>query len=211
MIIINDKKVSLIAKLIISYLLLLDFAFLFYVFNTDPGSDQTARGAVFTNLLVWTATLFTPIAAYLFYDSWKEQHNKTVLCEAAKKVYYILHNERVELYELKELLAKRVKIFDSFIALDPTIHEKLKLITETQNNNRNKLGEFTILTEDQTLHTKIEKYRASLKSLIDQKKTWEKEYKKYEDIKTEYNKLIENIKSANYECIQEVKTYIFME
>lgn len=73
--IIDDKKVSLIAKLIISYALLLNFAFLFYVFNTDPGSDQTAKGAVLTNLLVWTATLFTPIAAYFFYDSWKEQKN----------------------------------------------------------------------------------------------------------------------------------------
>lgn len=73
--IIDDKKVSLIAKLIISYVLLLDIAFLFYVFNTDPSSDQTARGAVFTNLLVWTATLYAPIAAYFFYDSWKEQKN----------------------------------------------------------------------------------------------------------------------------------------
>lgn len=95
--IINDKKLSLIVKLIISYVILLDFVFLFYVFNTDPSSDQTARGSVLTNLLVWSATLFTPIAAYFFYDSWKDQKNYELNKEILLEVDTILYSIYEEL------------------------------------------------------------------------------------------------------------------
>ena len=108
MVIINDKKISLIAKLIISYLVLLAFAFLFYVFNTDPSSDQTARGAVFTNLLVWSATIFTPIAAYFFYDSWKDQKNYELKKELMIKLSELVSTQYIKITKYARM-ADRLK------------------------------------------------------------------------------------------------------
>lgn len=110
--IINDKKLSLIVKLFISYGLLLNFAFLFYVFNTDPSSDQTARGAVFTNLLVWTATLFTPIAAYFFYDSWKDQKNYDLKKDLLIQVSNLVSTQYIKIAEPTQKF-KRLKEIDT--------------------------------------------------------------------------------------------------
>lgn len=115
--IIDDKKVSLIAKLIISYALLLNFAFLFYVFNTDPGSDQTARGAVFTNLLVWTATLYTPIAAYFFYDSWKEQKNYDLKKELMIKVSELVSAQFLKIMKYARIADRLKEIENSEIII----------------------------------------------------------------------------------------------
>lgn len=85
----NIKKFELIVKLIIAYSTLLAFIILFYSFNTNPasvGNDLNAKGAVFSNLLVWSATIFTPIAAYFFYDSWKEQYNHSVYSKQIQEV-----------------------------------------------------------------------------------------------------------------------------
>lgn len=101
--IIKDNKLNLFLKLFFSYAVLIAFVLFLYTFSTDPTSNLTDRGAVLTNLLVWSATLFTPISAYFFYDSWKEQHNKTVLSNEAKELWHkfkILENKTYALDEI---------------------------------------------------------------------------------------------------------------
>lgn len=70
MYLISNRKVSLIFRLIISYVILLIFGFLVFLFTAVPSTDIASVSA---SLLSWTATLYTPVAAYLLYDSWKDQ------------------------------------------------------------------------------------------------------------------------------------------
>ncbi|NNH78311.1 hypothetical protein HLH17_11645 [Acinetobacter sp. ANC 5380] len=122
MVLVDDKKFSLIAKLIISYLLLLDFVILFYVFNTDPASDQTARGAVFTNLLVWSATIFTPIAAYFFYDSWKDQKNYELQKELMMKLSELVSTQFLKIMKYARR-ADRLKEIENSEIIIPNFSE----------------------------------------------------------------------------------------
>lgn len=157
--IINDKKVSLIAKLIISYLLLLDFAFLFYVFNTDPTSDQTARGTVLTNLLVWTATLFTPIAAYFFYDSWKDQKKYQINLDQIYKILERLTIIRSELLIMRSNISnmqnidtnKSVNYIPKYLKKD--INFNYRTIFEINSYTVN----YTIFNDDEELEEEYKK------------------------------------------------------
>lgn len=157
MIIINDKKISLLVKLIISYLLLLNFAFLFYVFNTDPGSDQTAKGAVLTNLLVWTATLFTPIAAYFFYDSWKEEKRYEITKELMIDISTILSDLYMKI-EKSAILASYLKeTKDHKIILNNLIN-----VEELRNtNDLNKIYALINLYKSITNDKKLMEYKSN--------------------------------------------------
>ncbi|MCJ8163137.1 hypothetical protein [Acinetobacter zhairhuonensis] len=128
--IIDDKKLSLFFKLIISYALLLNLAFLFYVFNTDPASDQTAKGAVLTNLLVWTATLFTPVAAFFFYDSWKEQKNYEFKKEILIKLNDLAASEYIKILKKSRSADRLKKIKDEIIILSD-----FNKVLESMNND----------------------------------------------------------------------------
>jgi hypothetical protein len=52
----------------------------------DVVGDSSSIGA-YMNLLVFDATIFTPIAAYFFYDSWKEQHNAKLCSDIAQRIW----------------------------------------------------------------------------------------------------------------------------
>lgn len=168
--------------------------------------------AALVNLSVFVATLFAPIAALILYDNWKIQHNKTLLSEEAKSVYYVLHKERICFYELREFIIKRAKINkDKRIVDDPMFTRNLETIADIFNSNRAKLGEFTILAEDQNFHIFIEKYRESFKELVKLKESFDFSGRNYVQTEVEILELIELIKTKNYDCITEVKTYIFMK
>lgn len=80
---INDKKLSLLVKLIIGYALLLNFAFLVFSLTAVSTTDVAS---VTASLLGWTATLYTPVAAYLLYDSWKDQKSYDLKKEIITKI-----------------------------------------------------------------------------------------------------------------------------
>lgn len=166
----------------------------------------------YANFLVFDATIFAPIAAYFFYDNWKIQHNKALLSEEAKSVYYLLHKERVCFYELREFIIKRAKnTKDKIVSDDIYLNRNLETITDIFNKNRSKIGEFTILAEDQNFHVYVENYRTSFNELLNRKVQLDKESLCYGDIEDEILKTIEDIKSKNYDCITEIKSYIFMK
>ncbi len=52
--------------------------------------DGSSIGA-YMNLLVFDATIFAPIAAYFFYDNWKEQHNLTKKVQKAEMLLETYH------------------------------------------------------------------------------------------------------------------------
>ena len=114
MILINDKKLSLIAKLIITYLLLLDFAFLIFALTASPSTDVAS---VTASLLGWTATLFTPIAAYFFYDSWKDQKNYDLKKELLIQVSNLVSTQYIKIAEP----AKKIKRLEEINTTQITI------------------------------------------------------------------------------------------
>lgn len=114
MVLINDKKLSLIAKLLIAYILLLDFAFLIFAFTASPSTDIAS---VTASLLGWTATLFTPIAAYFFYDSWKDQKNYDLKKELLIQVSNLVSTQYIKIAEP----AKKIKRLEEINTTQITI------------------------------------------------------------------------------------------
>ncbi|TCB55591.1 hypothetical protein [Acinetobacter terrae] len=155
--IIDDKKLSLIMKLAISYVLLLNFVFLFYVFNTDPSSDQTARGAVFTNLLVWSATLYAPLAAFFLYDSWKEQKQYEITKELMIDVITVLSDLYIKIGKAINLAERLKEIDNDKITLQSFINAK-----ELRNvDDLNKIYALIHLYENITGDKALMKYKSN--------------------------------------------------
>lgn len=75
------KKIELVAKLTITYIVLLAFCFLLYTFVVLPTKDAEKINAII-GLLGWSATLFAPVAAFILINNWKEQvkHEKALEC-----------------------------------------------------------------------------------------------------------------------------------
>lgn len=113
MVLINDKKLSLIAKLLIAYILLLDFAFLIFALTAVPSTDVASITA---SLLGWTATLFAPIAAFIFYDSWKDQNLHNKLQDIVVTTHSSITNLRKNIIRLK-MNKKFIKI-EEYLSLD---------------------------------------------------------------------------------------------
>lgn len=138
----NIKKFELIVKLIIAYSTLLAFIILFYSFNTDPasvGNDLNAKGAVFSNLLVWSATIFTPIAAYFFYDSWKEQYNHSIY---SKQVQEVLDAYVAVFYKMLTIDNRMLKLKFDIASLSQSIAYKYSLESEKIASHREILINF---------------------------------------------------------------------
>jgi hypothetical protein len=126
----NIKRFELIVKLIISYLTLLAFIILFYSFNTNPasaGNDLNAKGAVFSNLLVWSATMFTPVAAYFFYDSWKEQYNHSVY---SKQIQEVLDSYVTVFYKMLTIDNRMLKLNFDIASLTKSLGYQYSLESE---------------------------------------------------------------------------------
>lgn len=68
-----DKKITLIATLILAYVFLLNIAFFIYEVILPTPQDNNAKITAIVGLLGWTATIYAPFAAFLFLDDWKKQ------------------------------------------------------------------------------------------------------------------------------------------
>ena len=62
----------------------------FYAPFTNNFSDFKEYAALYIPLISFGATLFAGFVVFLAFNDWKEQHNKTVITEDAKKECYSL-------------------------------------------------------------------------------------------------------------------------
>lgn len=86
------NRAELIATFIIGYLVLLSICVLFYfIFATSVElkffSEKFDQATIITNLLIWSATLYAPVVAYMAFDNWREQTNKQMLANEAKELW----------------------------------------------------------------------------------------------------------------------------
>ncbi|EXF56219.1 hypothetical protein J502_2646 [Acinetobacter sp. 1294596] len=110
------NKISLIAALVITYLVLLMIGFLIYTLIITP-----VQGADITNAIVgilgWTATLYAPVAALFLLNNWKEQvkHDKALDClTQAMNIINLIHQT---MYGLKSK-NRSEEIITNFEVLD---------------------------------------------------------------------------------------------
>lgn len=75
------KTIELIAKLLITYIVILAICFLIYALVVLPTNGAEKVNAII-GLLGWSATLFAPLAAFILINNWKEQikHEKALEC-----------------------------------------------------------------------------------------------------------------------------------
>lgn len=213
---IKISSLGLVAKLIVilSYLILIT-TIIFVVVNLllDISIDSGIIGA-YTNLLVFNATLFTPIAAYFFYDNWKDQRKYENTFSFANATYLYLLELDISLKELNQyfkLLSYKEQNSNSSHALEIyknfNASELLPLMVKCS-----KLS-YTVLVHIERLEHEMDKQNysqwhnelllcsniPSATAITDQTKRNDflKKYRNIqrytEDIKTELNKIISNL------------------
>ncbi|WP_336933172.1 hypothetical protein [Acinetobacter bereziniae] len=98
-----NKKFELLAKLIITYVIMLGICFLLYSYVVIPTNGAEKINAI-TGLLGWSATIFAPIAAYFFLNSWKEQ---TQYNSALEKIEAMIEQLSILVTQLDEIRNKQ--------------------------------------------------------------------------------------------------------
>lgn len=111
---------------------------------------KDAIGA-YTNLLVFDATIFAPLAAYFFIDNWKEQKNKTFFSMEAKNLWLQLQKTEDYSYILDRLIIDYT--IDYYNKLDEFDVFLKQLITTL-----NSVHYFIELTDDKNIAEANDKY-----------------------------------------------------
>src|SRR5690606_18126555 len=82
------KNLFLILRLAIAFLLVSLFVLFFYYTSLDKHAiSEKSIASTQANMFVVAATLFAPVAALIFVQDWKVQHNKNISSEIARKVW----------------------------------------------------------------------------------------------------------------------------
>ena len=124
---IMDKKINLIGKLFITYVFILALCFLIYSLVVLPTNGAEKVNAII-GLLGWSATIFTPIAAFLLLDQWKEQTHYNVRLELLSLMYKELNDLTLKIIEYRA----NNPLYE--FLLSNYEHQKLKRVSELQNN-----------------------------------------------------------------------------
>ncbi|MFW1942905.1 hypothetical protein ACG93R_05290 [Acinetobacter guillouiae] len=111
-----NKKIELLAKLTITYVIMLGICFLLYSYVVIPTNGAEKINAI-TGLLGWSATIFAPIAAYFFLNSWKEQ---TQYNSALEKIEEMLEQITFLVNQIEEIRNKQ----DVFLFLNNYLTNK---------------------------------------------------------------------------------------
>lgn len=84
-----DKKVDLIGKLFVTYVFILALCFLIYSLVVLPTNGAEKVNAII-GLLGWSATIYTPVAAFFLLDSWKDQTKYNAYLELITEMAHVL-------------------------------------------------------------------------------------------------------------------------
>ncbi|TCB47338.1 hypothetical protein E0H80_16200 [Acinetobacter sp. ANC 4779] len=102
---------GLILKLAIAFLCVCLFVlFLYYAGLNSFAIKENSVAATQANMFVVAATLFAPLAALVFVQDWKTQHNKTTLSKEAKEIWHSLVNLNIETDEIDKIYMRSGQI-----------------------------------------------------------------------------------------------------
>ncbi|MEG6548156.1 hypothetical protein V6C59_20075 [Acinetobacter bereziniae] len=151
----NFKKPFLIIRLSIAFIAIcLIILFIYYVKLHGIAGVEKSIAATQANMFVVAATLFTPIAALIFVQDWKEQHNLKIFSEDARKIWEDLNDERTLWRQHYDTLDSYPE--NSIALIKCTKFTKLFEESEQEAKNVNrKILKFIRLTNDQKLSNKF--------------------------------------------------------
>lgn len=91
----KGSKIDIICRFIFYYMIIVGIAIVFYT-RLVPYNKYVLSDVI--NLFVWGTYIMAPIVLIWTYDSWKEQHNKTISSEMLKDTIINLIRIKAELY-----------------------------------------------------------------------------------------------------------------
>lgn len=160
------------------------------------------------------STLATALIAVALFSDWKEQHNKQIIANEAKNVFFIFHSQRDILhnfkYKYKNFLEHEIKKKISWYS-EATGFEIDFL--EVYNNDKDQLTAFCYLTEGQSVFNKMEEYRKKLEkitSILSEKRAKPFSSTTFLD-KNDVNELLElilEVQDANKKILDELRSHI---
>lgn len=159
------------------------------------------------------STIFAAIVATFLFNDWKEQHNMTIIAHEAKLAFKLLSIERGALNDLKRLIDNNKNNSSTifFKVNDVSIENKFEQLLESFKESRQKLFEFILLIEGQSLFDKILEYRNKISDLNRKIIIWQKEKKSYDEIFDQYSTSIDHIDDLNFIILNEIKKLILYE
>lgn len=98
----KEKKAELLAIAIIGYIFLLIIVLVIYLIfahlvDLKIFGEQSDQSTILTNLFIWSATLYTPLLAYIAYSDWKEQKHYDVVINTLNEMVDTVNNLSTEI------------------------------------------------------------------------------------------------------------------
>lgn len=126
-------KIGLILQLAITFLCVCLFIFFFYYIELDKFAiAEKSIAATQANMFVVAATLFAPLAALIFVQDWKAQHNKNISSEIARKIWKKLDTVKILISQINHRYENLHNLSDEdFQSLSVFIKEKINNINDT--------------------------------------------------------------------------------
>lgn len=110
-------------------------------------SKETVISA-YTNLLVFNATIFAPLAAYFFIDNWKDQKNLSFFSKEAKKLWLNLQKTEDYSYTIDRIIDKyNINYYNQ--------HDEFSIFFNKLTKTLNEVHYFIELTDDRKIIGKI--------------------------------------------------------
>lgn len=142
---------GLILKLAIVFLCVCMFVLFFYYAGLNSFAiKEKSVAATQANMFVVAATLFAPLAALIFVQDWKTQHNLQLFSQDAKSIWNLLKDERTYWREHYSILEN---IPENSMALNEisSFKELFKKSLEKSKEGNREVLKFQELTDDNTL------------------------------------------------------------
>lgn len=203
---------GLILKLAMVFLCVCMFVLFFYYAGLDSFAiKEKSVAATQANMFVVAATLFAPLAALIFVQDWKTQHNKTLLSNEAKNLLKPLLEEQKLLLELEIKMNEQYKIENNrFTVTDNELVEIFNNYYKTTKKNNLDHAFFNFLAEKRTSDL-YNKYLIQGGKLIDFHNKCSKDLKSYSSVKEDLQKLLDELKIDIQNLTNDLKSYILIK
>lgn len=124
---------GLILKLAIVFMCVCMFILFFYYAGLNSiAISEKSVAATQANMFVVAATLFAPLAALIFVQDWKAQHNKNISSEIARKIWKNLDKVKVMVSQINHRYENMYDLSDNdFENLNLFFKEKINEINDT--------------------------------------------------------------------------------
>lgn len=203
---------GLILKLAIVFICVCMFVLFFYYAGLNSSAiKENSVAATQANMFVVAATLFAPLAALIFVQDWKTQHNKTLLSNEAKNLLKPLLLEQNLLLTLEIKINEQYEIENNrFTVTDNQLNRVFQAYSDITKKNNLDHAFFNFLVEKRTSDL-YNKYLKQGGKLIDFHNKCNEDLKSYTSVKKDLKLLLDELKLDINKLTDELKSYILIK